>query len=1147
MSRGTSDRSTRSRISAALFAAVLVAPPSCGGNPDGPVADDDVEEPRGGPAPDPMDVGDEVDMLRAQPLVLAPTSAVGTLPASFDVDDSGEAHYQIPIEVTPGVHGMEPVLAIVYGSNADDGMFGDRVHLSGMSSISRCPRTTALDGAYAPVGFDENDALCMNGERMLLASGTHGNAGAEYRTRHDPFAKIVLDDDMSRQDGTITAWARDGRILTFGTSQASLWYRPNDEVRVPYRWALQRQCDRYDNCIDYEYEHGVDLGTGPSDLRPIAIRYGGTGDVASQRSVEFHWTDREDARDGFFFGARQLRDVLVDRVTVYGRDGVRVRYYALEYAADIVSGRTQLESAALCDDSDVCLPPTTFEWNPPADTSIGLDEWGDLDYFEGLELAETQLELLQAKHTLVGDFDADGDEELLFEQHDDPWILWSGGAGEPAVHAALPFFDSVLPPANQRVIDELLAASVDTLTAPEAEELFHRFQPDFTASIVRFVGEVDDDVLIPMRDSENDSIDADGHSYATHFGIAISQGVGAQANFVFQPFDDGSSDPIYQMVPFDHDGDGLTDVWMCRGASYGDASWVFAQHTRSDAGSLGFAFHETDVSCSAHDELLVTSPDGGPPSLLFIRAYDDSGNLLTDADLTSYRRLRFDPLTETGVVAPTNLPRDTYQRVHDRYCWNGLPISLYGGSLLGAGIGYDRQLDVNGDGLPDILRFELEDGDDAGTDLAAITAGLPDDEWDDVEQCGADADLEHDADLVVYYNTGRGYERGETALDLPGNAHANFWLNVVGAVQYDIDDDNRSDLLLPAVGAGTEWTALSVRPDGSWVTGDAGIPDGWPAYDDDENWRNELVRGASTRLLAFTEEPATRAALAFVGLMEDEFRTQWPAAVNVRGVTVADSVGRIETIVDGLGAYIEIATGSTFSPDHGAPWPAAPLGQALWVTEEVVRSSPGGGPLATSYEYQGAAVDRRTGSSLGFETTTVINEFVTTRTTFDRTYDSTLEEFTHRGRPIERLTLARVTSDAAPIDHFERDTWTWVTQTIALADGLASFTYAQSHTNAAYALAEGVCTVDDPCVDFTSNRAYREATTTETRDNFAVLVSSIETVANGTRPRSRRRRSSTTSTHGSSARSDSPPWNAAGTGLASRARIATSTTMPPGR
>lgn len=1102
MSRGTRRRSGWSRrVCATGLASLLVIPPSCGDESgEAPVAVED-DELRGGAAPDPEDIGDEVDTLRGQPVVLAPTSAVGTLPASFDVDDGGEAHYRIPIEVTPGVHGMEPVLAIVYGSNADDGMFGDRVHLSGMSSISRCPRTTALDGAYAPIGFDENDALCMNGERLLLASGEHGHADAEYRTRHDPFAKIVLDDDMSRHNGTITVWARDGRVLTFGTSEASLWYRPNAEIRVPYRWALQRQCDRYDNCIDYEYEHGADLGTGPSDLRPVAIRYGGTGDAASQRSVEFDWIDRDDATENFFFGARQLRDVLIDRVTVYGRDGVRVRYYELEYGADAVSGRTQLESAALCDASDVCLPATTFEWNAPADTNISLQEWGDLDYFEGLDLAETQLELLEAKHTLVGDFDADGDEEVLFEQHDDPWILWSGGTGEPAVHAALPFLDAVLPPDNQRVVDELLNVSVDTLTFPEAQDLFHRFQPDFTASIVRFVGEVDDDIFIPIRDGlpgENDSIDADGHSYATHFAIAISQGVGPQANFVFQPFDDGSTDPIYQMVPFDQNGDGFSDVWMCRGASYADGNWVLARHNGGGSTALGFEFHETGVSCSAHDELLVTSPDGGPPSLLFIRAYDDAGELLPDAERTSYQQLRFDPLSETGVVTPTNLPRDTYQRVHDRYCWGGLPISLYGGSLLGAGIGYDKQLDVNGDGLPDILRFELVDGDDASTDFDAIAAGLPNGEWDDVEQCGDDADLAHDAGLVVYYNTGRGYERGDFVLDLPGNAHANFWLNVVGAVQYDIDDDNRFDLLLPAVGDGTDWTALSVRPDGSWWTDTAGIPDGWPAYDDDENWRDEIVRGASTRVLAFTEVPATRAALAFVGLVEEEFRTQWPAAVNIRGVTVADSVGRVQTIIDGLGAEIDITTGSTFTPDHGAQWPAAPLGQALWVTKEVQRTSPGGGPRWSVYDYQRAAFDRRTGSSLGFETTRVETDFDVTFTRFDRTYDATMEEFTHRGRPVERRTLAVVRSNEQWIDHFDRATWTWTTKTLEVGDHFASFTYPQSHTTAAYALPPGVCALEEPCVDFNSARAYREATTTEARDDFAVLVSSVETVANGT-------------------------------------------------
>jgi len=122
---------------------------------------------------------------------------VGSTNASFEVDPTGAARYSIPIYTPPGVGDLQPTLEIAFNAQAGNGLLGVGFAVSGLSTISRCPRTRAQDGiarvAIAPT-YTDDDAFCLDGQRLVLVegSGANGQPGAEYRTEVDSFSRITI-------------------------------------------------------------------------------------------------------------------------------------------------------------------------------------------------------------------------------------------------------------------------------------------------------------------------------------------------------------------------------------------------------------------------------------------------------------------------------------------------------------------------------------------------------------------------------------------------------------------------------------------------------------------------------------------------------------------------------------------------------------------------------------------------------------------------------------------------------------------------------------------------------------------------------------------------------------------------------------------
>ena len=121
----------------------------------------------------------------------ASATAVGRLAAEFGVDATGAANYIVPITVAAGRGGLRPAIGLRYASHEGDGLAGMGFTVTGLSRITRCPLTIAVDGRAQGVRFAAGDRYCLDGQPLVLVAGTYGADGAEYRTEVNNLQRVI--------------------------------------------------------------------------------------------------------------------------------------------------------------------------------------------------------------------------------------------------------------------------------------------------------------------------------------------------------------------------------------------------------------------------------------------------------------------------------------------------------------------------------------------------------------------------------------------------------------------------------------------------------------------------------------------------------------------------------------------------------------------------------------------------------------------------------------------------------------------------------------------------------------------------------------------------------------------------------------------
>lgn len=183
------------------------------------------------------------------------STPVGSPQGSFSVSPLGGATYTIGIEAPQGLPGMQPNVTIVYNSQSGNGVVGYGCSISGISVITRGPRTIYHDGKAGGITHGMNDAFYLDGQRLVLREHTAGCDSSVYCLENDPFFRVVLHGQSGTTQGGLWFSAQDknGAKYEYGHIVGQQSYYHSGAIKVN-AWYITRMENNVGNFMTYTYK-----------------------------------------------------------------------------------------------------------------------------------------------------------------------------------------------------------------------------------------------------------------------------------------------------------------------------------------------------------------------------------------------------------------------------------------------------------------------------------------------------------------------------------------------------------------------------------------------------------------------------------------------------------------------------------------------------------------------------------------------------------------------------------------------------------------------------------------------------------------------------------------------------------------------------
>jgi RHS repeat-associated protein len=292
--------------------------------------------------------------------------AAGRTAGTFAVSPTGAATYTIPLWTPPGPHGLQPHLALVYNSQGSNSYLGVGWSLAGLSSIYRCNKTYAQDGAPGAVALATSDGYCMDGQRLRLTGGTYGADGSTYQTEIANFANVTAHGSAGNGPAYFVVQMKSGLIYEYGNGGNSQVLASGTSTAA--QWLMDKVSDRAGNTLTVSYEPPSSENQGETVPATISWTPSSYGASTYNYSVNFQYTTLSVAPTaGYLAGTPAVNYYLMTAIVIDSGSNT-VKNYELGYTASPTTERETLTSVTECADAagTNCLAPTTVGYQAGA-------------------------------------------------------------------------------------------------------------------------------------------------------------------------------------------------------------------------------------------------------------------------------------------------------------------------------------------------------------------------------------------------------------------------------------------------------------------------------------------------------------------------------------------------------------------------------------------------------------------------------------------------------------------------------------------------------------------------------------------------------------------------------------------------------------
>ncbi len=327
------------------------------------------------------------------PAVGQPTgnsSEVGVTEGQLSVSLSGAANYSIPIAVPPGINGVVPQLSLTYDSQSGNGQAGYGWNISGISSIKRIPSTKYHDNIIDPADTDNLDRFALDGQRLVVKTGTtgvYGAIGTIYELENYSNIKITsFVDNVSLQ-------------YTYGGNGFLVEYPDGSKAKYSLKWSQNYNIDYWENAqgirINYDYEL-----TGIDSLKISSISYGNS----NQNRIDFIYKNRLRNETGFTATSQNSSEFkILSEIKVTG-NSVAFRNYVLNYDATALGYERLISITEKSGDNSKSYNPTVFTYDTTPET---------ITYNPIQTNVNISNISFRNSNSISGDFDGDGKMDFI--------------------------------------------------------------------------------------------------------------------------------------------------------------------------------------------------------------------------------------------------------------------------------------------------------------------------------------------------------------------------------------------------------------------------------------------------------------------------------------------------------------------------------------------------------------------------------------------------------------------------------------------------------------------------------------------------------------------------------------------------------------